>query len=128
MIKAMLVGVLGFVAGVAALAVARGLPEARAQATPKLLIMKVDPDSSSGKSGPITSLYVSNPGGDSQLLIRMAGAACVIHMASLADALSLRAQINSAQTSSISCVDSSAHYVLPSPPTATQYFILNTAP
>jgi len=128
MIKAMLVGVLGFVAGVAALAIARGLPEARAQATPKSLITKMDPDSSNGKSAPITSLYVSNPGGDSQLLIRVAGGACVIHMASLADALSLRAQINSAQTSSITCIDGSGHYVLASPPTSTQYFILNTAP
>jgi len=107
--KAVLVGLLGFVAGAAALTAARGLPEAHAQATPKSLAMRLDPDSASGKFGPITSVIVSNAGGDFQVIVKSANGNCIIHMASLADALSLKAQINGAQTTMLSCLDPVLH-------------------
>ncbi len=126
--KAVLVGLLGFVAGAAALTAARGLPEAHAQATPKSLAMRLDPDSASGKFGPITSVIVSNAGGDFQVIVKSANGNCIIHMASLADALSLKAQINGAQTTMLSCLDPTGAYKLPSPPTSTQYFTLTASP
>jgi hypothetical protein len=126
--KAVLAGLLGFVAGVAALTAARGLPEAHAQATPKSLTMKMDIDAASGKNGTITSVIVSNAAGNFQVLVKSSNGSCVIHTASLADALSLKAQINGAQTTLVICIDSSGSYNLPSPPTSGQYFTLNASP
>jgi hypothetical protein len=129
--RTVLVGALGFLATLCALAAVRGLPEAHAQAAAKTLRLAIDPTSSSvafNKSGPMTTVSVLDASADFQVLIRGTVGTCRIHTASLGDALALKAQINGAQTTQLLCMDQAGQYNIPAAGAPGMSFTLDASP
>jgi hypothetical protein len=131
--KAMRYGIGASMAVVAVLVMSRSVPDAHAQTTSTKTLHTFSSTSTSARSDTaITRVVVWERGTAFWVAINGTGApSCAVYTPTLADALAVRAQVNSAQTTDVTCGDATAttpQLQIPVSPSVGQTFQVGGGP